>query len=72
MLKTKHGLADDAVKENLGPVFEALHRGPKSFKNSKTVASFVHYLEVVGSNGKIGGVDLFHCFGQFILKEKCN
>ena len=70
--KKTYGLAYDAVKENLGPVFEALHRGPKSFGNSKTVASFIHYLEVVGSNGKIGGVDLCHCFGQFILQEQCD
>ena len=42
------GLAYDAVKKNLGPVFDALHRGPKTCNNCNTYSSFVHYLKVVG------------------------
>ena len=66
------GLAYDAVKNNLGSVFDALHRGPKTCNNIKTYRSFVHYLTVVGSDGKEERKHCFNCFGKFILKEMCN
>ena len=69
---TTFGLAYDAVKQNLGSVFDALHRGPKTCNNIKTCASFVHYLKVVGSDGKEERKYCFDCFGKFNLKEMCN
>eukprot|EP00956_Cyclotella_meneghiniana_P035461 scaffold115200_cov18-Cyclotella_meneghiniana.AAC.1 len=65
-----YGLAYDEVKNNLGPAaFAALQRGPKTFNTEPTFKSFVHYLEVVGSNGEKESKECFHCFGQIFLPE---
>ena len=64
------GLAYDKVKNNLGPAaVAALQRGPKTFNNKDTFESFVHYLEVVGSNGEKESEECFNCFGHIFLPE---
>eukprot|EP00956_Cyclotella_meneghiniana_P042939 scaffold249353_cov82-Cyclotella_meneghiniana.AAC.24 len=66
------GLAYDEVKNNLGPIYHALQRGPKTFNTEDTFASFVHYLEVVGSDGEKEREECFNCFGQISLPERYN
>ena len=67
------GLAYDKVKNNLGPdPYNALQRGLKTFNTHDTYVSFVHYLEVVGSDGKKERAECFNCFGQISLPERYN